>query len=684
MTTDAELDEEIVAVKAKRPDEVMNRLTGLTASGSAFNPIDDFITDHYLRKLFLWIIVWVTVLIGFVWIVDPYGVSPLRVNLPGINLKKPKRLDIDRLIKPYEVWRYQPKTVFLGTSRIQQSIDPAVFEGSEFAPAYNAAIPASTLDENGDHIEQYLMLNPHIKHIFIELFFYNFTTPQVQKPPKSWREFLSNSASLLVSSDALTDAIHTVVDNRQHGPVSSYIDKGGYRVPSSDFNPAHTFSEVLNIRTVIAADRIGKMSLQPTAINSLDRIVAIAYHHGVQLHLLVTPNYPWDDYRLMSLGYWPLLEEWLRKIATYPNVVSFSQYNELIEETPTLSPHMKWWNDPIHFSLAMGHAMMRAYLGYQDPGMPTNFMLPVSAATVEGVINQRRAGALHWAEKHPDFAADFEELKIIPDSLSGSLDISAKKLLVDGKLHPIVLGAGEVEFTTRQEYTLVAYGWAIDEIEKRHVSQLIVTMGSSIVARGFATAARSDIKLALDEKVEKSGFSIDISLKNWHGTEPIRVFALMKDGRAVQLRSKTRVVAGASLGELRANTLVIDGKNYPIINDRLAGALEGFTLIDGGYNVYGWVADIKANGPAKAIVAAVDSNIVAQELPTINREDIIAGIASGAKPSGFNMNVPLDVNQITPQSQVQVFALMADGVAAPLASHLEVATHGLFKDRQLP
>ena len=51
-------------------------------------------------------------LLAFTLVIDTYGVSPVRLNLAWINTQKPKRLDIDRVIKPYEVWRYQPRTVF--------------------------------------------------------------------------------------------------------------------------------------------------------------------------------------------------------------------------------------------------------------------------------------------------------------------------------------------------------------------------------------------------------------------------------------------------------------------------------------------------------------------------------------------------------------------------------------------
>src|SRR5262245_27321680 len=106
------------------------------------------ITQSFLRTLFLSIAGLATAVAGFIGVVDPYGVSPVNLSLPGVNIIKPFREKLDRKIKPYEVWRYQPKSVFLGTSRFQQAINPRALDGTDFAPAYNSSVPAATPGEN--------------------------------------------------------------------------------------------------------------------------------------------------------------------------------------------------------------------------------------------------------------------------------------------------------------------------------------------------------------------------------------------------------------------------------------------------------------------------------------------------------------------------------------------------------
>ena len=113
------------------------------------------------------------------------GKKPSWLTLPGINAVKPKRLAIDRLIKPYEVWRYQPRTVFLGTSRFHQSIDPAVLDGTRFSPAYNAALPATSLWETEALLEEFFEYDKNLHVVFVELFLYNFLGDEPRRARRS-------------------------------------------------------------------------------------------------------------------------------------------------------------------------------------------------------------------------------------------------------------------------------------------------------------------------------------------------------------------------------------------------------------------------------------------------------------------------------------------------------------------
>jgi hypothetical protein len=157
----------------------------------------------YLRALGLSVAIWLGLFVLFTWTIDPYGVSPLRLSLQGMNAQKPKRIDIDRLIKPYEVWRYQPRTVFLGTSRMHQSMDPAVLDGTRFAPAYNASMPAASMDMHAAYLRRYIQLDPNLRTVIVELFLPNFIGAPAGQEFGTRSEFIRNAVTLFGSADTL-------------------------------------------------------------------------------------------------------------------------------------------------------------------------------------------------------------------------------------------------------------------------------------------------------------------------------------------------------------------------------------------------------------------------------------------------------------------------------------------------
>ncbi len=331
----------------------------------------DMIDSGYLRLLVVSLAIWLGLFLAFTWTVDPYGVSPLQVRLERVNVLKPKRFNIDRLIKPYEVWRYQPRTVFLGSSRAHQSFDPAVFDSTRFAPAYNAAIPASSVSENAVRLEQFFEIDRNLRIVFVELFFPFFLYPQPQATKKTERDVFQDSVSLFFSLSSVWDSGLTLIANAAGQPAPT-VSPGGYFVPAASFTAK--FNQQPWIDLFVKSDNPTK-ALDPTALAALDQMIAFCRAHGIELYLIVGPNHPWDDYRLLSLGYWPVLESWMRLLANHPNTIGFSYY--AIPETP------RYWNDPLHFNTVLGQLMMRLFLGTRSPEPPSNVLQPLTLDTIE-------------------------------------------------------------------------------------------------------------------------------------------------------------------------------------------------------------------------------------------------------------------------------------------------------------
>lgn len=362
---------------------------------------------RFLTAFFVASIGWLAVFCGVTWTIDPYGVSPVQISWDRINDPKPQRRDIDRLIKPYEVWRHQPRTVLLGSSRVAEAFDPSVFDGTRFAPAYNASVPANSLSLDAAQLVQYAALDPQLKVVFVELFFWNFIYPQPAEPRHGLSEFMSNSTALHLSMQTLWDAVLTVKANIA-GKKTPHIGPRGNWLTLPDHNAKPMFGAYIpSIMKVHSS--LGSVALEPSAFQALDRIVAIAKQHELELYLLITPNHPYDDYRLLSLGYWPLLANWHRRLARYPNVLGASQYAAALTEP--VSERMLYWNDPIHPSAKFGELILRRFLGEAAPTLSAELVLPLNPETVEGILEARRRGLQEWLAKNPDFVAAFEKAK---------------------------------------------------------------------------------------------------------------------------------------------------------------------------------------------------------------------------------------------------------------------------------
>jgi len=346
----------------------------------------------------------------FTLIIDPYGVSPISISHERVNQFKPARIDIDRLIKPFEVWRYQPKTIFLGSSRVQQGFDPSVMNGSRFAPAYNASIPASTVALNVSNLKAYVALDRQLKTVIFELFLYPFIKAKnsafVDRQQDQKFNFLESATMLFASWDALRASGETLFHNLVRNTPVYEIKPGGYFY----YPPGH---DAKSLFTGFAAgiwklqDTRPDMQLDPDAFESLREIVDICRKNNLELILLLTPNHAYDDFYVDSVGAWGLMKEWLDRITNVATVYSFSQPNAWVNEP--VSSHMTYWNDPYHFTLEMGRQIQLKLIGSRSEVGPDNFMVRLTANGVAEHIEQRRQAVRQWAQTEKEFIARFDE-----------------------------------------------------------------------------------------------------------------------------------------------------------------------------------------------------------------------------------------------------------------------------------
>jgi hypothetical protein len=72
---------------------------------------------------------------------------------------------------------------------------------------------------------------------------------------------------------------------------------------------------------------------------------------------------------------------------------------------------MTYWNDPFHFSLAMGRSMLAGLVGVPGSGQPGNFMQRLTPESAASYIERRRRAARQWADANPAFVTRFEHAR---------------------------------------------------------------------------------------------------------------------------------------------------------------------------------------------------------------------------------------------------------------------------------
>jgi hypothetical protein len=306
---------------------------------------------------------------------------------------------------------------------------------------------------------------------------------------------------------------------------------------------------------------------------------------------------------------------------------AFLQFNDLTGEPA--SPSMRYWYDPLHFSLAMGELMQRSLAGAAVDA-PPDFMLAITPHTVERALAVRLAGMRNWIAMNQDHVRLFDAIRIAAandGATTGVLDFALEEMRLGNERFPITPGfAGVVETVARNADHFVLSGWAADLANGRPAEAVVAAIGERVVTKWFPGTIRVDNEAIYGRGIRPSNFVMRVSGVLPADASLLRVFALMKDGSAVQLFSTNPVVAGSFIslpviGEVNGETLSIDGSDYAIVERSLEMATAAYP----GFVVRGWAADRKANRPVSALVAAVGSTLVARSEPTVIRPDIEAG-----------------------------------------------------------
>lgn len=358
------------------------------------------------------------VVVSFTLLVDAIGISPVQVSVAGFNTSKPLRQDFDWIVKRYEVLRNEPATIFMGSSRIKQSIDPALLANTGYAPAYNGGINGSaSFQEIRSYLQYYLGADKNLQHVFIEafaiaLFSYDKTkhpevrppqgaaAPQMRPPEVHFGRLadIGDLASVFFSMSGLNSAVRTISVNReqQNSPTASQSDGGFAPIPLAP----HHFSVRNSLNFVIHTGLIQRGGeVAPSIFATARQMIAKCQWYQVECRFFVSPLHADVLYAMYYLGWWPELEKLKRGLAALAPTYDFTRYSHLIDER---SGPVVYWPETFHFSPALGELIARAMTGLRTPDMPENFGALLEPNNIDSSLAAWRQERDNWIAQHPD------------------------------------------------------------------------------------------------------------------------------------------------------------------------------------------------------------------------------------------------------------------------------------------
>lgn len=361
---------------------------------------------------------------------DPYGVWMVR-RIPGVTSLKPLMDEKGRLRIAWEIRRTRPKALVFGTSTAKQ-LSYIDYGKAVDERACNAGAAMASLSEVRAFLDLALAQQPEVDHVLLALDFFQFNDlgyMGMEKDTAFTRMpvMARDGAALLLSGVGTKASTETLVQNLRAprparpvvAPGASHANSSSVATGSAVATPTtQATSSVAVVATssgassapssvvgapVSGVDRVALFNknlerdmakgginvpyrASERALEDLQAIVNTCREHDIDLRVVITPIHArhMDELYLAGLG--PEYEAWVRRVSTITPVWDFSGYNEITTEPVTQG--MKWFMDPLHYSLATGTVMIERIYG--RPTSTEGFGTLVTQSTIEEHLSELR------------------------------------------------------------------------------------------------------------------------------------------------------------------------------------------------------------------------------------------------------------------------------------------------------
>lgn len=367
-------------------------------------------------------------------LVDPY----LLFDAPrviGFNARKPAAATQQRMMKSYDVVRFKPNSVVLGSSRVNAGIDTQRGPWpSAFRPTYNMGF-----DGGGPYVAhrylQHVMAYRGLALVIMGLDFEYFLDWKRESSREA--EYQSRLAVMLngapnqgqrqqhlvdlmrtLALNSTKDSVATmfanlagegrdIIDGNMNGVDSIYPYKKGFLL--NYYN--------LNLLWIRAFNRVAtKTEIKASEMLQLKSVLDLCESHGTRVVFFINPVHAdlLDIYD--RAGLWPLYEDWKRELTTlvakYSNrsdnalLWDFSGYHTLSTESVSLEIPLRMYWDASHYRPVVGDAIITRIFDGGDP----RFGAVLTPENVEAHLATIRSQQRSYREHQPIDAARVQKL----------------------------------------------------------------------------------------------------------------------------------------------------------------------------------------------------------------------------------------------------------------------------------
>lgn len=316
----------------------------------------------YLAIFFITIITLASSIFIFNVRINPLGIVPASLSFIASQEVKMARGDRDRLYRAFDPFIVKPEIVFLGSSRLNRTIDPKLVTALTGKRCYIAGLNGGSYQELAYLLGQWLSRGVPIKEVVLDIYFWRIILrPDNTITPYKFSLF-GDLLSKYFSSQTINASLDTLLFKRAnitphhfnaHGYLEPVLLPRGPGSLAGNFGPWS-----YNVESLYAKAK--DSDLQP-----IRDIYALCQKYGVKFRMILGPI---DPYRLsvyLLSGRLGLLMDMKKSLAQIAPFIDFSFYDKSVYHPYCAGSEA--WLDPGHFSSHTGKRIIDRLYKHPPP-----------------------------------------------------------------------------------------------------------------------------------------------------------------------------------------------------------------------------------------------------------------------------------------------------------------------------